>query len=290
MRRPGLALLLSACFTVRAATPEWQPIHWYVDSFAGGPKERLALFLPAVIDGMPCLVQLDTGANGELMWRGQAGANEHLQKRLVGVELAGVRKQIWADEKNLAYLKPEVCRQRAIATVGNAFFEDGTLTLDLRNDRFAYTRKALLARDKSALPLFYARWAPSGGHTLVEVELAGHTPGYALLDTGAARFGLAATSGDEWAALTGGAALAASDKVKQYSLESWGKQVQCFETDVQQQLKVGGTVVEQSRASYCVDQGFKSPVKLLGVLGLRPLRDKVITLDYLSRRWTLGAD
>ncbi|HEX7986595.1 MAG TPA: hypothetical protein VF616_23980 [Duganella sp.] len=290
MRKPGLALLLSVCLAARAATPEWHPIQWYVDSFAGGPKERLALFLPAVIDGVPCLVQLDTGANGELLWRGQAGANENPPKRLISVELAGIRKQVWADEKNLAYLTPEVCRQRAIATVGNAFFEDGTLTLDLRNNRFAFTRQALLAHEHGAQPLLYLRWAQSGGHTVVEVEPAGHAPAYALLDTGAARFGLAATDAGEWAALTGGAPLAASDKVRQYSLDSWGKQVQCFETDVQRQLTVGATVVEQGRASYCVGQGFKSPVKLIGVLGLHPLRDKVITLDYLSRRWTLRAN
>jgi hypothetical protein len=290
MRKLGLALLLSASCAVHAATPEWQPIQWYVDSFAGGAKERLALFLPAVIDGMPCLVQLDTGANGELIWRGQAGADEKLEKKLVSVELAGIRKQIWADQKNLAYLRPEVCAQRAIATVGNAFFEHGTLTLDLRRSRFAFSGQALLAHDKNALPLLYLRWAPSGGHTVVEVELAGHKPAYALLDTGAARFGLAATDAGEWAALTGGVPLAESPAVKQYSLDSWGKQVQCFETDVRQQLTVGGMALEQSRASYCADQGFKSPVKLLGVLGLRPLRDKVITLDYLSRRWTLSAD
>lgn len=269
-----------------AAEPRWQPFTWYVDSFAGGPPERLALFLPVTIDGAPCLVQLDTGANGEWMWAGQA-AGEQLPQKTVTIELAGMRKQIPADARNLKYVNPQVCAMRAVATVGNAFFERGTLTLDLGKARFAYEEKARLAADPAAHPLFYARWGQTGGHTLVELQLQGTRPSYALLDTGAVRFGLAATDAGEWAELTGGAPLAADGKVRQFGLQSWGKQVQCYETSTPHRLTVAGVALDETRVSYCVDQGFRSPVKLAAVLGLRPLGDRIVTLDYLSRRWKL---
>ena len=195
--------------------------------------------------------------------------------------------EIAADQANLALLTPEACAQSAIATVGNGFFEHGTLILDLRRSRFSFSALPLLASNKAAQPLLYARWANAGGHTLVELKRAGGTPGYALLDTGAVRFGLAATNAMEWHNLSDGAALAAGAGVQQYRLESWGRDVQCFEKAVDRALEVGGLTVNQLRASYCVDQGFKAPIQLIGVLGLRPLSDKVITLDYLSRRWIL---
>ncbi|GGC23074.1 hypothetical protein [Pseudoduganella buxea] len=55
-------------------------------------------------------------------------------------------------------------------------------------------------------------------------------------------------------------------------------------------LALAGAVLAQARDSYCMDQGFRSPVKLVGVLGLLPLRAHVITLDYPSRRWMLTRD
>jgi hypothetical protein len=283
----AVSLLLSISLPC-AAAPQWLPFVWHVDSFANGPRERLALLLPVTIDGLPCLVQLDTGANGELMWSGQADPGEQLPSKPVTVELAGMRKQIPAHSKNLRYVTPEVCAMHPVATVGNGFFEQGTLTLDLGKARFAYAPQALLATDPAAQPFFYARWTPYGGHVLVELTVEGERPGYALLDTGAVRFGLAATNAEEWAALSGKAPLAATGKVRQYSLNSWGKQVQCFETPVTRNLTVAGSTLEQTHASYCVDQGFASPVKLVGVLGLRPFGDRTITLDYLSRRWTLA--
>jgi hypothetical protein len=290
MRSFTLAALLSGCVaTAAAAVPEWHPFTWHVDSFAGDPPERLALFLPATIDGAPCLVQLDTGANGAFIWAGQAAPGEQLPAKSVTIELAGMRRQVQADAANLRYVNPQVCPLRAVATVGNAFFDQGTLTLDLGNARFAYAQRALLANDPAAHPLFYARWTGTGGHPLVELQLPGAEPGYALLDTGAVRFGLAATNAQEWAVLTGGAPLAAGGRVRQFSLHSWGKEVQCFETAVARQLVVAGTALDQTRASYCVDQGFQAPVRLVGVLGLKPLGDRIVTLDYLSRRWKLSA-
>jgi hypothetical protein len=288
--RPIVALLLACSLPCSAQATEWHPFRWYMSSLAGGPVERVALLLPAKINGVDCQVQLDTGANGELIWARQASSPQPGAQQPVPIELAGIRKNIPAEPANLELLTAEVCAAGPIATVGNGFFEHGTLTLDLGRARFAFAPQPQLAGKPEAQPLFYARTeGRGGGHTLVEIKRPGGKAGYALLDTGSARFGLVATSLQEWNELSGDMPLDEGPRVKKFSVQSWGRQVPCYETALSGGFEVGGVSVPQAIASYCVDQGFKSPVKLLGVLGLRPLGDRVITLDYLSRRWSLSA-
>lgn len=45
--------------------------------------------------------------------------------------------------------------------------------------------------------------------------------------------------------------------------------------------------LEHFRASYCVQDAFKVGQRLVGLLGLRDLQGKQITIDYLSRRWLI---
>lgn len=272
-----------------AHATDWQPFRWHMASLSGGPPERVALLLPVTINGTKCLVQLDTGVAEELVWSRQPQpSSAPSTPRTAMVELAGIRKTLSADPASLELLTPEICAAAPIATVGNAFFEHGSLTLDLVRARFAFAPEPQLANRPGAQPLFYARWAHTGGHPLVEVKLAGGKAGYALLDTGSVRFGLAATGLDEWNVMTGGLPLAQGPGVKTFSVNSWGSQVRCYESTATAGVEVGGVPLRHV-ASYCVDRAFPSPVKLIGVLGLRPLGGRVITLDYLSRRWMLSA-
>jgi hypothetical protein len=290
----SLSALLLVCFLpfvtpCSAQATDWQPFRWHMASLAGGPVERVGLLLPVKMNGTNCFVQLDTGVAEELIWSRQPPSPPPKNTPLpVLVELAGIRKTVSADPASLELLTPEVCAAAPIASVGNAFFEHGTLTLDLGRARFAFAPAPQLAGKAVAQPLFYARWTYSGGHPLVEVKLAGGKAGYALLDTGSVRFGLAATGLDEWNALSGGMPLEEGPRVKKFSVNSWGRQIQCYETTATGGVEVGGVALQQV-TSYCAEHGFQSPVKLIGVLGLRPLGDRVVTLDYLSRRWTLSA-
>ena len=288
--RLTLPLLLS-CVLLPSHATDWQAFHWQMGSLQGGPVERLGVVLPVTIDGIDCYAQLDTGANGGVIWHAQPGAPQApaaAEARKVLVEIAGARAYASAEPAILAQLTTALCKQTVIASLGNAFFEQGTLTLDLGGARLAYAPQPLLANDASAQPLFYARWTGTGGHPLVEVAQHGRPPGYALLDTGATRFGLAATEAEEWAALTGNAPLQASDKVRKYSVKSWGRDVDCYETGADGDFIVGAVAVGAVTAAYCVNQGFDAPVRLIGVLGLKPLGDRVITIDYRSRRWKLA--
>lgn len=73
--------------------------------------------------------------------------------------------------------------------MGNAFFEKGTLILDLKNARFAYSDDAILRNDSDASPITYVHHAGwDGGHIVVPNTLPGQPPQQAMFDTGAALF------------------------------------------------------------------------------------------------------
>jgi hypothetical protein len=59
-----------------------------------------------------------------------------------------------------------------------------------------------------------------GGHVVVEMQLPSGKIAYAMLDSGAASFGVSAFSAADWALLTGDVPLAASDTVSEYSVQS----------------------------------------------------------------------
>jgi hypothetical protein len=260
-------------------------------SIGGGPVERAAMLLPVKVNGVDCQVQLDTGAREALIWSRQASPSEPTPTapQTALVELAGIRKSVPAQPANLAPLTPEICAAGPIATVGNAFFEHGTLTLDLGGARFAFTAAPQLADEPAAQAMHYTRWEDGGGAPLVEVKRRGGKTGYAMLDTGSARFGLVATSAESWADFSGGMPVAEGPKVKTMSVQSWGRQLPCYETALAGGFDAGGARDLHATVSYCVDQEFHFDVKVIGVLGLRPFGDLVIALDYLSGRWRLSA-
>ena len=197
--RPLLFLL--ACASAQAAEPDWLPFQWATGSLTGGAPERLGLLLPVTVNGVACTAQLDTGANGEWNWR--AGGPAATDAR-AEIAVAGRRRAIPTSAANLAQLAAPDCGGAPVAIIGNAMFEEGTLTLDLGGSRYAYAPGALLAGVPHAQPLLYLSWAEGGGHILVEVQRPGMRAGYAMLDTGAARFGLVAPDETQWRALAGG--------------------------------------------------------------------------------------
>lgn len=286
MLKTLLLLLASASVpVVHAAEPDWLPFHWGIASIAGGPPERVALLLPVTVNGVACLVQLDTGANGEWNWRrgGPAATDARAQ-----IAVAGRHRAIPASAANLAQLEQPDCGGAPIAVVGNALFDMGSLTLDLGKSRYAWTPAALLAGVRAAEPLLYLSWAEGGGHVVVEVKRPGAAGiSYAMLDTGAARFGVVATSAAEWRTLTGSATLPVPDQSSMRFPGPNGEDVVCTEIALAGGLEVGGKQLAP-RAAYCAGHSFKAPVQLAGTVGMAALGDRTVVLDYLSRRWTLS--
>jgi hypothetical protein len=277
-----LTLYLLAIFLSADAHAEWRSFNWeYAQITPDRPKERVALTLPAQFDGHSCSVQLDTGMNGAFQWHGEA-KGETTQVRF---EVAGIVQQFAVDQQHLDQIRQDQCQ--LVASVGNAFFENGSLTLDLRNARYQFEQAAVLAGAAKAQPLVYAQWYDIGGHLLVEIKLPSGANKYAMLDTGAASFGLSPLSASAWADLVDLPPVAGPG-VTEYKVNSWGKQISCFETSRHGPLVIAGLrTLDTFRVSYCQHPDFSTRQKVVGLLGLRDLMDSVITLDYRSLRWSI---
>lgn len=251
--------------------------------YDGAPRVPAAIVLPVKVEGIDCYAQLDTGAPAAITWhkRGAEGA----QRKTVTVELAGLRRTASADPASLALLQQGRCTTDLIATVGNEFFEQGTLELDLAGARYRWQQGPMLQEAPDAQAMRYVRWGGPGGHPLVTVRVAGGAPQAALLDTGSAAFGINAHSAQAWAGLTGGMPLQGEQR---FSANSWGRQMPCVMGTVPRALEIGDSIKLPSfHGAYCEGLGFKPDEALAGVLGLHHLLGKVLVIDYVSQRWAL---
>ena len=124
---------------------------------------------------------------------------------------------------------------------------------------------------------------------MVEVVLPNGQLAYALLDTGAASFGLSAMGEAAWMDLTTNTPLRQSASVTEFQVNMWGNKIPCYEMLAPGSIQLARSLkVEHFRVSYCAQNAFKPGQKLVGLLGLRDLNERTITLDYRSRRWLIG--
>ncbi len=288
MMRLTMLFLASLLFTTNcfASSAQTYPFDWVQGSLIPGtPNERVAILLPIKVNGVKCSAQLDTGASSQIYWRTKASVDQKEETIDVLVEVGPISTYLQAKPSNLLKLQEKECSN--IATLGNGFFENGSLTLDLKRSQFMYSSDAILAKMENAQPLIYAQWkGESAGHTMVEVRVPSGKLGYALLDTGATAFGLNATNANEWADLTGGLPVQASANVEEFKIASWGKQINCYKAKIKGPMSIATMLtLSEYQVSYCVLDAFVPGQKVLGVLGLKHFGDSTITLDYLSRRW-----
>ena len=273
-------IILAFIFFALPVRAQWLPIIWeYGRLTPDRAEERVALTLPAEFDGYPCTVQLDTGMSGAFQWHG----NISEESTKIKFKVAGVVTEYFVDQKHLEKIRKGDCK--VIASVGNAFFESGSLFLDLRNSRYKFEHAAVLASSENARPFVYARWYDVGGELLVEVKINSGEIKYAMLDTGATSFGLSPLSINAWTDVIGQPP-AITPGVAEYSVNSWGKQIKCFDIEIARPLSIGlQHDVKNIRVSYCQQPDFVPKQEIAGLLGLRHLMDSVITIDYRSQRW-----
>ncbi|MFC0168620.1 hypothetical protein ACFFKC_11060 [Pseudoduganella danionis] len=278
----GLAGSLQA-----GAAPTWQVFEWLeTEVVPGAGVVKSSVILPIKVNGVDCYAQLDTGAPNTLIWHQPATTEQPLKE--FDIEIAGRHQLVKGSSVQLDILR--ACKKALIATIGNAFFDDGTLTLDLKNARFSFSSGSTLEREPLSHPFAYPRWSGyEGGHIIVQLVLPNGQEGDVLFDTGAASFGLSALTENDWRMMTDNVPLRASATVRAYSVNSWGKQIPCFDTTLPGNLQIiPGLSIANSRIAYCAQESFKPGQKLVALLGLRDLSDRVVTLDYPARRWMIS--
>lgn len=280
-----LFLAISPTFAIEA--PRFQ-FEWGKGSLIqGDPEEPVALILPIKVNGISCTAQLDTGAPGKVIWTDKAQSVQEEELIDVKVEVGSVVMKVQAHPLNIARIQEPRCS--FIAVLGNGFFENGSLYLDMKRRQFSFSHHAVLAKRRNAQPLIYPQWKEgAAGHLLVEVRNASGKLDYALLDTGSTAFGFVATSLKEWNDLTGKLPMEKSGSVVAFTVPSWGQQVNCFKTRIKKKVTIASMLsLKEYEVSHCALNNFKSPQKLLGILGLKHLSESAITLDYVSRRWMI---
>ena len=258
------------------------PLVWLNGDGPRSHEDHLALAVTAKVAGRSCFMQLDTGFNSAVRW--QETESEEDPQVVVNVEFLGLAIDVGTSAKVAGHLQ-HCAPGGSVGTLGNAFFESGSLTIDLKNMALRYQAGSALAGDPTAEPMFYARWTPQGGHPLVEVRQDGVLLGYGLLDTGSASFGFAPLSESQWSRLTGSAPLAQTGHVRMFMVSSWNRQHACFETAPTGKLQAGHWAMGNSPVDYCPELGFTPPMRLEGVIGLDAFPDAVITVDYPAGRW-----
>jgi hypothetical protein len=240
----------------------------------------VAIILTAKVNGKDCHAQLDTGAPKAVYWHAATSGSE--APGPVTIELAGITQTSEADASQL-----QGCATGIPLTVGNAFFETGTLTLDLKNARYDWVAGSQLSPEADTMQ--YVRWGGPGGHPLMQVRAGGAEPLPALLDTGSAAFGIAAHDEQSWSELTAGLPKD-SPGLRHFSGNAWGKQIDCGLGEIKRPLEIGGAIkLTEFLVGYCDDKRFKPGSKLAGVLGLHHFLGKVIVLDYPAQRWAVRA-
>jgi hypothetical protein len=282
--------LASPASPARAADRRWDSFEWVMaEVVPGAGLVKAGVVLPVKINGIDCYAQLDTGADGMIIWRTMYDTNAPFEEVLL--DIAGKRRVVRASASQLAAAINGTCKTTAIPTVGNAFFDDGTLILDLKGGRFQFDTAAILESEPKARHFQYAQLPGNqvGGHIIVQIGLPSGEVADAMFDTGAASFGLSTFTAADWNKLTGGLRLRASRSVKTYAVNSWGKQITCYSADAPSSLLIAPELsVSHFRISYCAASSFKPRQELIGLLGLLHLNDKVITLDYRSRKWLIS--
>lgn len=143
------------------------PFEWALGDFVGKPDQRIAILVTSEVNGIPCQMQLDTGANSVVAWHHYTPSAG--KPTDVTVEFGGISNQVPAALDTLESLNG--CAQRGpIGTLGNGFFDHGTLSINLKAARIGFMPGATLSLRPDARPMLYAKWPSTGGHTLVEVQ------------------------------------------------------------------------------------------------------------------------
>lgn len=261
------------------------PIEYLSTDIPGLGRRKAALLVRVRIDGRECRMQLDTGANAAIIWDNGSPLAPETLTTAVTVQ-AGPLQQRTPVSNDLQMRLANCTEGESVGTLGNAFFDHGSLRLDLKAPALFYTPGSTLAADPRAQPMRYARWTAAGGHPLVEVRSEQAGAGHALLDTGSVPVELAVLSRDGWNAATHFAPLAPSQRVRQLTAQSWGRQRACYLAESDVHRSIGQQPHRTLAVLYCPDQlNFHSPEPLVGVLGMAAFGDGSLTLDYVAQRW-----
>ena len=271
-------LLICSCVQAHTILNSWQNFAEPYSRKSASP----AVIVYGTVDGIKCKFQIDTGLDFPYRWNQRVESTSKFTNSTI--EVLGISEQLSISNITLDQVhSPNGCVAIGnIASLGNGFFESGTIELDLKHSRMRFFKKAVLQNAKNSQPFFYARWGDDsvGGHALVEIANAGSVVGYALLDTGVP-MAFSTFSNDDFKLWTDDF----SDALKERLVSSWGRTHSCTVASI----KVGSPYAAArslygGEVSFCPNLNFKTPIKLAGIIGLQAFDNCYLYIDFLSKR------
>jgi hypothetical protein len=226
-------------------------------------------------------MQVDTGANGSVIWHQNASPDEPTEP--IAVKLGSIQEAASAGQAVMRAI--EGCtRGSPVGTLGNAFFDRGTLTIDSAHEQLSYEPGSGLRGRKNAKRFFYPTWASGGGHIIVELDAKPFGKGYGLLDTGSALAELGLLDEQWWTKLAA-TSPSSEGKVASFTVNSWGNKLQCRLTQASTAVTVDDFQLVAREMTFCAALPFRPAIQLIGIVGMRLFRNSVLTIDYPSRLW-----
>jgi hypothetical protein len=269
-----------------AEPTSFHPFHWHVGSLGGLPPAPLALLVPVKLGERDCDMQLDTGANASVIWH--AANDNDGPRRPLKLSLGGLAAHAEVGPATQRAID-ECSWGHAVGTLGNAFFERGTLTLDIARQRLAWQAGSALDKHPRARPFFYAApatdgWVYEGGHVFIELDAQQAGKGYGMLDTGAASAEIAVLDAAWWTRLTGSADMQ-GPHITSFTVSSWGRSLACASAPTVMAVGIDNVGPVARRATYCPELAFRPTIRVIGLVGLAPFMHSTVTIDYPGRRW-----
>jgi hypothetical protein len=294
------ASLLLAC-VARAAPAQaqspWTPFEWGARPGPGPAEAHAAILLAVTLDGIPCRMQLDSGAGASVLYRHELPAalpvdGDTLRQR---VDVGGLARShtfqlMYPDAPDL---RQAGCRLQGddgpvAGTIGNDLLLDSAIQLDLGHARFRILPgKTALAPSASAarqiLP-FTLDQAGDGVVPVLAARLPDGTPARLLFDTGSAGGHLLVFRQADWLALVGAEGAARADKLEG---RAWGQPISCATAPSKGVVRIVDLELPAGvPAAYCTTAGKATwgENAEYGVLGLKPFAGRTLLIDYAARR------
>jgi hypothetical protein len=254
-----------------------EDIYFGTGVFASERPVPVALLTSVRIDGMLCSVQIDTGLNSAIRWHADQPT---APDGMIEVELGNMHRSVPTNAAARELTK--ACGiGNPVASLGNGFFDTGTLEIDFSGRKLTYSTGSALPPGSASGRFRYAKWGTEGGHVLVEAKAPQRLPREALLDTGSLQIDLMVHDRMSWRTLT----KSSRKNPKRFAIAAWGRQHQCL--NQQSTVAVGHDGMRSffPSVTFCPTLEFQPVEPILGTIGMRRYLNGSITIDYPSQMW-----
>lgn len=244
--------------------------------------EREAMSVRVKVDGRKAWFQLDTGANGSIVYgggplrdvgRADTAPNGKPVRRVEQLEVGS-----HASKPGVLYRYDDMAGSRKLAgTIGADVFDGAVLVVDYPGRRFAVATDAAARKVRAAAELGPAENLDD--RLFVPVSVGSSVVNGIFFDTGSSAFDLVVDRAD-WQALSGRTEPAADAPIVEGY--QWGKPDRWIGAKVEQ-LGVGAVSVDEATVWFQEGRpdafaGFPNGAR--GIIGNRPFFDHVVVLDF----------